>query len=155
MIVACRYFTGSRDHTIKVWDASFRCRQTIQAHTDSVTSLVVCGEHLFSSSRENRIKKWHIDLDDAEGVPVTKVKSFRAHNDWVCGKHTRSSSRRRLPIPSSQDQPEWCLSTARLRLWGCTQQWHCRAARPGRQRCFQPLGTALCACGTVRYAHNS
>jgi hypothetical protein len=50
-----------------------------------VTSLVVCGEHLFSSSRENRIKKWHIDLDDAEGVPVTKVKSFRAHNDWVCG----------------------------------------------------------------------
>lgn len=87
-----RYFTGSRDHTIKVWDASFRCRQTIQAHTDSVTSLVVCGEHLFSSSRENRIKKWHIDLDDAEGVPVTKVKSFRAHNDWVCGKH--ASSRR-------------------------------------------------------------
>ena len=50
------FFTGSRDHTIKVWDASFRCRQTIQAHTDSVTSLVVCGDHLFSSSRENRIK---------------------------------------------------------------------------------------------------
>ena len=40
----------------QVWDANFRCRQTIQAHTDSVTSLVVCGEHLFSSSRENRIK---------------------------------------------------------------------------------------------------
>ena len=37
------------------------------------------------SAGENRIKKWHIDLDDAEGVPVTKVKSFRAHNDWVCG----------------------------------------------------------------------
>ena len=100
----CMYFTGSRDHTIKVWDASFRCRQTIQAHTDSVTSLVVCGEHLFSSSRENRIKKWHIDLDDVEGVPVTKVKSFRAHNDWVCGGSPQYLSRhpsRRVHSPCS------------------------------------------------------
>ena len=97
------YFTGSRDHTIKVWDSSFRCRQTIQAHTDSVTALVVCGEHLFSSSRENRIKKWHIDLDDAEGVPVTKVKSFRAHNDWVCAMSLQHGAQSPALLSASRD----------------------------------------------------
>ena len=57
------------------------------------------SQRLMPAAGENRIKKWHIDLDDAEGVPVTKVKSFRAHNDWVCGAN---APRNKLFVPFAE-----------------------------------------------------
>ena len=111
----CMYFTGSRDHTIKVWDASFRCRQTIQvrpkprrakrmslapsadggccsqAHTDSVTALVVCGEHLFSSSRAFRLI-----IPPPAAIPTTharpqgRIASRSGISTWTTPRACRS-----------------------------------------------------------------
>ncbi|WJX87141.1 hypothetical protein P8452_69362 [Trifolium repens] len=37
-----RLFSGSMDHSIKVWDLdTFECKMTLDKHTDTVTSLIV------------------------------------------------------------------------------------------------------------------
>jgi WD40 repeat protein len=62
-------------------------------------------------------QKWHIDVDDAEGVPVTKVKSFRAHNDWVCA----------MAMQQEEATMPALLSASRdgsVRVWDSTECTH-------------------------------
>ena len=60
-----QYFvSGSRDKTIKVWDAhSYTLRRTLKGHRDAVTSLrFLRHSHiLFSGSADRRVKQWDVD----------------------------------------------------------------------------------------------
>ncbi|XP_042423398.1 zinc finger CCCH domain-containing protein 17-like [Zingiber officinale] len=52
-------YSGSTDHTIKVWDlTSLQCIQTINGHTSSVMSLLSWGPYILSCSLDNSIKIW-------------------------------------------------------------------------------------------------
>ena len=58
-----RLFSGSVDHTIKVWGvATGACVQTMQGHTNTVRSVCVStdGSRLFSGSKDNTIKVWDV-----------------------------------------------------------------------------------------------
>ncbi|KAL6045526.1 Tripartite motif-containing protein 72 [Balamuthia mandrillaris] len=50
-------FSGSSDHTIKVWSAdSLQCVKTLTGHGDQVRALCVSGDYLFSGSYDCTIK---------------------------------------------------------------------------------------------------
>ncbi|XP_045806478.1 zinc finger CCCH domain-containing protein 48-like [Trifolium pratense] len=54
-----RLFSGSMDHSIKVWDLdTFECKMTLNGHTDTVTSLISWGNFLLSSSLDCTVKVW-------------------------------------------------------------------------------------------------
>ncbi|CAL9782216.1 unnamed protein product [Musa acuminata subsp. burmannicoides] len=54
-----RLYSGSMDHTIKVWDlATLQCLQTLDDHTSVVTSLLCWDQFLLSSSLDQTIKVW-------------------------------------------------------------------------------------------------
>ncbi|XP_042426084.1 zinc finger CCCH domain-containing protein 17-like [Zingiber officinale] len=54
-----KLYSGSMDHTIKVWDlTSLQCIQTINGHTSSVMSLLSWGPYILSCSLDNSIKIW-------------------------------------------------------------------------------------------------
>eukprot|EP01117_Protostelium_nocturnum_P018854 TRINITY_DN797_c0_g1_i1.p1 TRINITY_DN797_c0_g1~~TRINITY_DN797_c0_g1_i1.p1 ORF type:complete len:537 (+),score=106.78 TRINITY_DN797_c0_g1_i1:51-1613(+) len=52
-------FSGSFDHTVKVWDLeTFQCLKTLQGHKGYVHSLSISGYHLCSGSGDKTIKVW-------------------------------------------------------------------------------------------------
>ncbi|OIW20714.1 hypothetical protein TanjilG_21048 [Lupinus angustifolius] len=52
-------FSGSMDHSIKVWDLdTLQCKMTLNGHTDMVTSLICWDSFLLSSSSDCTIKIW-------------------------------------------------------------------------------------------------
>ena len=54
-------FAGAFDNTIKKWDLQTGyCQNTLQGHTDAISSLVVANNYLFSGSWDNTIKMWSI-----------------------------------------------------------------------------------------------
>lgn len=76
--------TGSKDHYVKIFEvvdevaSSQVPRQNLEPpHYDGVQSLAMKGNHLFSGSRDNTIKKWNFSNHDLE-------QHFTyAHKDWV------------------------------------------------------------------------
>ncbi|XP_043943205.1 kinesin-like protein KIF21A [Protopterus annectens] len=77
--------TGSKDHYVKMFDGTEGVLGTVSPthnfeppHYDGIESLVILGDHLFSGSRDNGIKKWDLARKDLlQQVP-------NAHRDWVC-----------------------------------------------------------------------
>jgi len=54
-----RFFSGSYDSTIKVWNVeTYRCLQTLVRHSSSVDALVIGAGALFSGSADNSVKVW-------------------------------------------------------------------------------------------------
>ncbi|CAL0335227.1 unnamed protein product [Lupinus luteus] len=52
-------FSGSMDHSIKVWDLdTLQCKMTLDGHSDVVTSLICWDSFLLSSSSDCTIKIW-------------------------------------------------------------------------------------------------
>ncbi|WIA35410.1 hypothetical protein OEZ86_003855 [Tetradesmus obliquus] len=73
-----RFVSGSRDCTLRVWDANTRrCIYSLGTHTMVVTCVRWGGEGLiYSSSRDTSINVW----DAAEGK---LVRSLKGHGHWV------------------------------------------------------------------------
>nr|KAF6452660.1 kinesin family member 21A [Molossus molossus] len=77
--------TGSKDHYIKMFDVTEGALGTVSPthnfeppHYDGIEALTIQGDHLFSGSRDNGIKKWDLAQKDLlQQVP-------NAHKDWVC-----------------------------------------------------------------------
>ena len=78
--------TGSKDHTIKVFNVSDGKGGVVAPsasleppHYDGIESLALQNETLFSASRDTCIKKWNLRTNEV-------VKSLNnAHKDWICG----------------------------------------------------------------------
>ncbi|XP_061346465.1 zinc finger CCCH domain-containing protein 48-like [Gastrolobium bilobum] len=52
-------YSGSVDHSIKVWDLdTLQCERTLNGHTEVVTSLICWEQYLLSSSSDCTIKVW-------------------------------------------------------------------------------------------------
>lgn len=64
---ATRIISASYDNTIKVWDeASSKCLNTLDAHTDAVSCVDYCTENnqIISSSHDNTIRIWDMSSSD-------------------------------------------------------------------------------------------
>nr|DBA31288.1 TPA: hypothetical protein GDO54_007164 [Pyxicephalus adspersus] len=77
--------TGSKDHYIKMFDISEGAIGAISPkhcfeppHYDGIEAVVICGDNLFSGSRDNGLKKWDLSRKDL----LYQVPN--AHKDWVC-----------------------------------------------------------------------
>ncbi|WJX92793.1 hypothetical protein P8452_74385 [Trifolium repens] len=54
-----KLYSGSEDQSIKVWDLNtFECKMTLNAHIDTVTSLICWKSFLLSGSSDCTIKAW-------------------------------------------------------------------------------------------------
>ena len=78
--------SGSKDYSIKVFSIGDETGGVISpsislnpAHFDSVESMALDGDTLFSASRDTYIKKW----DLKKKVMVKAISN--AHKDWICG----------------------------------------------------------------------
>ena len=57
-----KLFSGSRDHTIRVWDADTHAHvATLQGHTSDVMCLTIYKNKLFSGSNDSTIRVWNLD----------------------------------------------------------------------------------------------
>ncbi|XP_078174322.1 zinc finger CCCH domain-containing protein 17-like [Carex rostrata] len=67
-----KLYSGSMDHTIKVWDlTTLECVETLSEHTDVVTSLLCWDQFLVSCSLDNTIKVWYTGNKDRLEVAYT------------------------------------------------------------------------------------
>ncbi|CAM8907341.1 unnamed protein product [Rhodiola kirilowii] len=65
-------YTGSLDHTIKVWDLNtLECLQTLTGHSDAVMSLLCLDRFLISCSLDRTIKIWAVNGDGKFEVTYT------------------------------------------------------------------------------------
>ncbi|KKF97007.1 Vegetative incompatibility protein HET-E-1 [Ceratocystis platani] len=74
-----RLASGSRDDTVKIWDAtSGACLQTLEGHSKTVTSVVFSnnGQRLASGSSDNTVKIW----DATSGACL---QTLEGHSDYV------------------------------------------------------------------------
>ncbi|GKU13444.1 unnamed protein product, partial [Fusarium langsethiae] len=74
-----RIASGSRDETVKIWDAATgTCEQTLEGHGNSVNSVVFSadGQRIASGSDDETVKIW----DAATGACEQTLKG---HGDWV------------------------------------------------------------------------
>ena len=86
-----RLFSGSRDNTIKVWDvATGACVQTLEEHTNSVSSVCVSadGSRLFSMGYDGTIKvwsslpaRWHNLMADIDALVTANVDNTGIHRN--------------------------------------------------------------------------
>jgi hypothetical protein len=73
-----RFVSGSKDQTVRIWDANTRrCQYTMSSHTMIITCVRWGGEGLiYSSSRDCCINVWSAD----EGK---LVRTLKGHAHWV------------------------------------------------------------------------
>jgi len=93
--------SGSRDHTIKLWDvATGREIRTFRGHSDVVSSVKFLpdGRHIVSSSWDKSVRLW--DIATGSEIRVSKEHQYRIHDIAVSrtGKYALSGSEDRSLI---------------------------------------------------------
>jgi len=78
-------FSGSRDHTIKVWDmdSNFKLVEELKHHDNSVFTLIVSGQLLVSGSNDKTIRVWSITRHALTGTAIrcdTGVRALAVYN---------------------------------------------------------------------------
>ena len=79
-----RLFSGSADHTIKVWDLSevhptwsrVTCKMTFLGHSDTVRCLQLNGFILISGSYDTTLKIWNLKTFDC-------IRELEGHSDII------------------------------------------------------------------------
>ncbi|KAI9270056.1 WD40-repeat-containing domain protein [Helicostylum pulchrum] len=94
-----KYVTGSRDHTIKIWDMSGKCKQTLRGHSGSVLCLQYDATSIISGSSDSNIMITSIDSGFV-------IRTLRGHQDSVLSLRL-----------VNDDQIISCSKDRSLRLW--------------------------------------
>ncbi|KAJ6239142.1 iron hydrogenase [Anaeramoeba flamelloides] len=74
-----RLFSGSADHTIKLWDLNDgNLKRTYKGHSDTVSHIIcnIKSNRFFSSSIDNSAISWDIETG-------TQIQKFSEHKDWI------------------------------------------------------------------------
>ena len=124
-------FTGSRDHTIKCYEAISEprsegvCRSLDPPHMDGVESMCMHRDWLFTGSRDRCIKKWDISsIYSCRNIST----STNAHNHWITAmtmfpaNAPSSSSKGNSNCASTVDTP-YLISGCRsgeIKVWDCS-----------------------------------
>ncbi|EGC31431.1 hypothetical protein DICPUDRAFT_95520 [Dictyostelium purpureum] len=101
VLVSCSF-----DKSIKVWcleGDQIKCVKTLNAHTKSVKSIYLSGKYLFSSSNDQTIKVWDLEM------MVCVFSLADAHESWVV--LLRMFNNRLLSASKDGQIKEWNLST--------------------------------------------
>ncbi|PSS24341.1 Zinc finger CCCH domain-containing protein [Actinidia chinensis var. chinensis] len=81
-----RLYSGSMDHTIRVWDCNtFECIHTLNGHTDVVMSVLCWDSYLLSCSLDGTIKVWCATEDG--GIEVCYTHKEEHGVLALCGIH--------------------------------------------------------------------
>ncbi|KAI8090836.1 WD40-repeat-containing domain protein [Thamnidium elegans] len=94
-----KYVTGSRDRTIKIWDLSGKCKQTLKGHSGSVLCLQYDATSIVSGSSDSNIMITNIDSGFV-------IRILRGHRDGVLSLRLMND-----------DQIISCSKDRSLRLW--------------------------------------
>ena len=104
-----RIVSGSRDKTIKVWDAQTgRCEQTLQGHQSGVLSLALSpdGKRIVSGSNDNSIKVWDAQTGRCE-------QTLQGHVDWVMSVALSPDGKRIVSGSNDNSIKVWDAQTGR------------------------------------------
>ncbi|XP_059438087.1 zinc finger CCCH domain-containing protein 48-like [Corylus avellana] len=70
-----RLYSGSKDHTIRVWDhKTLECVMTLDGHADTVTSLICWEDFLLSGSLDRTVKAWAMNEEGRVEAIYTHVE---------------------------------------------------------------------------------
>jgi WD40 repeat protein len=72
-----KFLSGSCDKTIKIWDLnSYACLKTLTNESEVYSLCLISDNQIACGCNNGSISIWNLDNS-------TKVKSFKAHDDWI------------------------------------------------------------------------
>jgi hypothetical protein len=105
-----RAVSGSRDHTLKVWDLdSGRALRTLEGHSRYVLGVAVTadGKRAVSASGDNTLKVWELDSGRA-------LRTLEGHSSVVSGVAVTADGKRAVSASWDKTLKVWDLDSGRL-----------------------------------------
>eukprot|EP00873_Tetraselmis_striata_P029462 jgi/Tetstr1/449726/TSEL_036793.t1 len=121
MVLGSTLWSGSDDHTIRVWDilnaqAAPECIATLEGHTAGVLSLVVAGQGVWSGSADGTIREWSVTgsrlclrrVENTDRISV--LVPMGLNHVWACGQEpsvTVWDTEHMLPVHQLSGHEKW------------------------------------------------
>uniref|UniRef100_UPI001CB9413A zinc finger CCCH domain-containing protein 48-like n=1 Tax=Erigeron canadensis TaxID=72917 RepID=UPI001CB9413A len=100
IIGAKRLYSGSADHTIRVWGCeSLRCSHVLSGHTSDVTAVLCWDQYLFSGSLDNTIKVW----GETESGSIEQVYKHEVNNGVLALRGMHDAEEKPIMLCSCRD----------------------------------------------------